>query len=135
MDLVFAVRHSLSAPIWLKPSTRGLPAPSAAGLSPPEQAVSSTTRPSASFCLMTPAMTPSNALTLMPPRPTHHEIGIHIQQARDCYGAILRQIYVDSDRGGKHMSAPTPWFIRARLKTRQLMLLTAICDEGNIHRA
>jgi len=29
----------------------------------------------------------------------------------------------------------TPWFIRARLKTRQLMLLTAICDEGNIHRA
>jgi len=33
------------------------------------------------------------------------------------------------------MSAPTPWFIRARLKTRQLMLLTAICDEGNIHRA
>ena len=33
------------------------------------------------------------------------------------------------------MSATTPWFIRARLKTRQLMLLTAICDEGNIHRA
>src|SRR5881396_992979 len=33
------------------------------------------------------------------------------------------------------MSTPTPWFIRARLKTRQLMLLTAICDEGNIHRA
>jgi DNA-binding transcriptional LysR family regulator len=29
----------------------------------------------------------------------------------------------------------TPWFIRARLKTRQLLLLTAICDEGNIHRA
>src|SRR3954463_2950876 len=29
----------------------------------------------------------------------------------------------------------SPWFIRARLKTRQLMLLTAICDEGNIHRA
>ncbi len=33
------------------------------------------------------------------------------------------------------MTTPTPWFIRARLKTRQLMLLTAICDEGNIHRA
>src|SRR5690349_23762444 len=33
------------------------------------------------------------------------------------------------------MSMTTPWFIRARLKTRQLMLLTAICDEGNIHRA
>ena len=29
----------------------------------------------------------------------------------------------------------TPWFIRARLKTRQLMLLAAIADEGNIHRA
>ena len=33
------------------------------------------------------------------------------------------------------MSTSTPWFIRARLKTRQLLLLTAICDEGNIHRA
>jgi len=33
------------------------------------------------------------------------------------------------------MSMTTPWFIRARLKTRQLMLLTAINDEGNIHRA
>ena len=32
------------------------------------------------------------------------------------------------------MSSPSPWFIRARLKTRQLMLLTAINDEGNIHR-
>ncbi len=29
----------------------------------------------------------------------------------------------------------TPWFLRARLKTRQLMLLIAIGDEGNIHRA
>ena len=29
----------------------------------------------------------------------------------------------------------TPWFIRGRLKTRQLMLLAAIEDEGNIHRA
>ena len=28
-----------------------------------------------------------------------------------------------------------PWFIRARLKTRQLMLLIAIDEEGNIHRA
>jgi hypothetical protein len=28
------------------------------------------------------------------------------------------------------MTMTTPWFIRARLKTRQLMLLTAICDEG-----
>lgn len=28
-----------------------------------------------------------------------------------------------------------PWFIRARLKTRQLMLLIAIEEEGNIHRA
>jgi DNA-binding transcriptional LysR family regulator len=33
------------------------------------------------------------------------------------------------------MSTPTPWFVRARLKTRQLMLVTAICDQGNIHRA
>jgi DNA-binding transcriptional LysR family regulator len=28
-----------------------------------------------------------------------------------------------------------PWFVRARLKTRQLMLLIAIDEEGNIHRA
>jgi DNA-binding transcriptional LysR family regulator len=28
-----------------------------------------------------------------------------------------------------------PWFLRARLKTRQLLLLVAIGDEGNIHRA
>lgn len=28
-----------------------------------------------------------------------------------------------------------PWFVRARLKTRQLMLLIAIDREGNIHRA
>jgi DNA-binding transcriptional LysR family regulator len=33
------------------------------------------------------------------------------------------------------MPASTPWFLRARLKTRQLMLLTAIGDEANIHRA
>jgi DNA-binding transcriptional LysR family regulator len=35
------------------------------------------------------------------------------------------------------MPMPTsmPWFLRARLKTRQLLLLVAIGDEGNIHRA
>ena len=33
------------------------------------------------------------------------------------------------------MPNETPWFLRAKLKTRQLMLLTAISDEGNIHRA
>ena len=27
------------------------------------------------------------------------------------------------------------WFIRARLKTRQLLLLVALSEEGNIHRA
>ena len=27
------------------------------------------------------------------------------------------------------------WFIRARLKTRQLLLLVALAEEGNIHRA
>lgn len=32
------------------------------------------------------------------------------------------------------MSTP-PWFVRARLKTRQLMLLIAIEEQGNIHRA
>jgi len=33
------------------------------------------------------------------------------------------------------MLATTPWFQRARLKPRQLMLVSAIADEGNIHRA
>jgi DNA-binding transcriptional LysR family regulator len=33
------------------------------------------------------------------------------------------------------MPTSMPWFLRARLKTRQLMLLIAIGDEGNIHRA
>jgi DNA-binding transcriptional LysR family regulator len=34
------------------------------------------------------------------------------------------------------MSVPyTHWFIRARLKTRQLLLLVAMAEEGNIHRA
>lgn len=31
--------------------------------------------------------------------------------------------------------ATTPWFIRARLRTRHLMLLIAIAEEGNIHKA
>lgn len=31
--------------------------------------------------------------------------------------------------------AATPWFIRARLRTRHLMLLVAIGEEGNIHKA
>jgi DNA-binding transcriptional LysR family regulator len=35
----------------------------------------------------------------------------------------------------KKIPASTPWFLRARLKTRQLMLLIAIGDEANIHRA
>ncbi|WP_332775565.1 LysR family transcriptional regulator [Polaromonas sp.] len=33
------------------------------------------------------------------------------------------------------MSTYTHWFIRARLKTRQLLLLVALAEEGNIHRA
>lgn len=33
------------------------------------------------------------------------------------------------------MISSTPWFIRARLRTRHLLLLTAIGEEGNIHRA
>lgn len=33
------------------------------------------------------------------------------------------------------MSTATPWFIRARLRTRHLQLLTAIGEEGNICRA
>ena len=33
------------------------------------------------------------------------------------------------------MPPNVPWFVRARLKTRQLMLLIAIDEEGNIHRA
>lgn len=33
------------------------------------------------------------------------------------------------------MPLNVPWFVRARLKTRQLMLLIAIDEEGNIHRA
>jgi DNA-binding transcriptional LysR family regulator len=33
------------------------------------------------------------------------------------------------------VNSPNPWFIRARLRTRHLLLLTAIGEEGNIHRA
>lgn len=33
------------------------------------------------------------------------------------------------------MPAHTPWFQRTRLKPRQLMLVSAIAEEGNIHRA
>jgi DNA-binding transcriptional LysR family regulator len=33
------------------------------------------------------------------------------------------------------MSTYTHWFIRARLKTRQLLLIVALAEEGNIHRA
>jgi len=33
------------------------------------------------------------------------------------------------------MSNVHPWYIRSRLKTRQLLLLIALADEGNIHRA
>ncbi len=33
------------------------------------------------------------------------------------------------------MSNNLHWFIRARLKTRQLLLLVALAEEGNIHRA
>jgi DNA-binding transcriptional LysR family regulator len=36
---------------------------------------------------------------------------------------------------GVDMIAHTPWFIRARLRTRHLQLLTAIGEEGNIQRA
>ncbi|WP_394789789.1 LysR family transcriptional regulator [Rhodoferax sp.] len=33
------------------------------------------------------------------------------------------------------MTNYTHWFIRARLKTRQLLLIVALAEEGNIHRA
>lgn len=33
------------------------------------------------------------------------------------------------------MTNYTHWLIRARLKTRQLLLLVALEEEGNIHRA
>jgi hypothetical protein len=41
IDVVLAVRHSLSAPIWLNPSTMALlPLPGAESDPPPEQAIS-----------------------------------------------------------------------------------------------
>ena len=52
--------------------------------------------------------------------------------ATELYSSVYRCLGTGEH---KKMPATTPWFIRARLKTRQLMLLTAICDEGNIHRA
>ncbi|MCC8395349.1 LysR family transcriptional regulator [Paraburkholderia sp. MMS20-SJTR3] len=33
------------------------------------------------------------------------------------------------------MSGLSPWYIRTRLKTRHLLLLVALTDEGNVHRA
>src|ERR1700758_2638065 len=29
----------------------------------------------------------------------------------------------------------SPWYVRTRLKTRQLLLVVALAEEGNIHRA
>jgi DNA-binding transcriptional LysR family regulator len=50
---------------------------------------------------------------------------------------FIEQIDILFDIHKRHVTMPAtqPWFLRARLKTRQLMLLTAISDEGNIHRA
>ncbi|SAI70115.1 LysR family transcriptional regulator [Bordetella ansorpii] len=33
------------------------------------------------------------------------------------------------------MPSPSPWYLRSRLKPRQLLLLVTLADEGNIHRA
>ena len=42
----------------------------------------------------------------------------------------------DDDNDGLIDASPNPnWFLRARLKTRQLLLLIALDDERNIHRA
>lgn len=41
----------------------------------------------------------------------------------------------DDDRGLTDTSPNPNWFLRARLKTRQLLLLIALDDERNIHRA
>lgn len=42
----------------------------------------------------------------------------------------------DDDASGLTDASPNPnWFLRARLKTRQLLLLIALDDERNIHRA
>jgi len=48
---------------------------------------------------------------------------------------IRPQIDILLGMAKQKMSTSTPWFLRARIKTRQLMLLTAIGDQGNIHRA
>jgi DNA-binding transcriptional LysR family regulator len=45
------------------------------------------------------------------------------------------QIDILLDMANRTVPTSAPWFVRARLKTRQLMLLVAIDDEGNIHRA
>ncbi|NLG76537.1 MAG: LysR family transcriptional regulator [Xanthomonadaceae bacterium] len=37
--------------------------------------------------------------------------------------------------GDPTVLTPLPWYLRARLKPRQLLLLVALADEGNIHRA
>src|SRR3712207_3768239 len=36
---------------------------------------------------------------------------------------------------GENNMSTLPWYLRARLKPRQLLLLVALADEGNIHRA
>ena len=44
----------------------------------------------------------------------------------------------DDDDNGTSLTDASPnpnWFLRARLKTRQLLLLIALDDERNIHRA
>lgn len=33
------------------------------------------------------------------------------------------------------MLNPSPWYVRNRLKTRQLLLVVALAEEGNVHRA
>jgi len=33
------------------------------------------------------------------------------------------------------MTTDSHWFLRARIKTRQLLLLQVLAEEGNIHRA
>ena len=42
---------------------------------------------------------------------------------------------IDIENGGPTVLTPLPWYLRARLKPRQLLLLVALADEGNIHRA
>jgi DNA-binding transcriptional LysR family regulator len=47
----------------------------------------------------------------------------------------LDRIDIESRIQENPMTHYTHWFIRARLKTRQLLLLVALAEEGNIHRA